>query len=56
MKPADKTKNKSPFEPGSCKCDVPNCPGHKVRPDGTVHIPGHAKRHLVISLPKRLMN
>ena len=56
MKPADKTKNKSLFEPGSCKCGVPNCPGHEIGPDGTVHIPGHPKRHLVVSLPKRLIN
>jgi hypothetical protein len=45
MKPADKTKNTNPFEPGSCKCGVTNCPGHEIRPDGTVHISGHSKEH-----------
>jgi hypothetical protein len=49
MKPADKAKNKKPFRAGSCKCGVPNCPGHETRPDGRVHIPGHPKGHVVIS-------
>ena len=47
MKPADKTKNKSLFEPGSCKCGVPNCPGHGSGQMARSTFPGHPKGHLV---------
>jgi hypothetical protein len=56
QRPVSFFQEQKPVRARSCSCGVPNCPGHEIRPDGTVHIPGHPKRHLVISLSKRLMN
>ena len=56
MKPADQTKNKSPFEPGSCECGFPNCQGHEPDADGKVHIPNHPRGHLVLDMSKWASN
>jgi hypothetical protein len=48
------TENKSPFQPGECKCGVPNCAGHELGEDGKVHIPDHPDGHLVLDMSKHI--
>lgn len=52
--PKETDENASPFQPGECKCGVPNCAGHEVGEDGKVHIPDHPQGHLVLDMSKHI--
>jgi hypothetical protein len=46
--------DESPFQPGECKCGVPNCAGHELEEDGKVHIRNHPDGHLVFDMSKHI--
>jgi len=33
----------SPWQPGECKCGIPDCAGHEVMEDGKIYFIGHPK-------------